>query len=484
VKAIVLAAMSGLMLGLLGGCATDQAGDVALYRAEMDIGEPPSERPPKTLSLVEAIRFTNWFNENLSIEGENYIQALAERQRNAASLFPTFDLFGTLTFRDDGGSGDNGGSSSGTTLFDGGIGGQYTLLTGLSDFNRVEADRLTIEERWWLLLDLRETMLLETARAYYAVMLAERLVGVLESSLAVQDERLRDAKGREEVGFARPLDVAQISAQVSVTRVSLLDARNLVSVSRSALTFLTSIDASAVRLTDSFALPEQVPSRDELLSIAYQRRQDLAAAALAASAARAEVDAEIGRYFPTVTLNLDYFLTRDTVPTEREWTGLLTLNLPLFTAGRIEADVRAAWSAFRQDVLRYSLTRRGVQRDVEVTQSDLVVTGERIIELGNQIRAAEESLRQAEAAYTAGLGTNLDRIAAQDALLSAQLQLAREDYSLKIAYLAAMRAAGALTDAVVGRVPPSAPLPVPPESPFVVAPDAGRVKEGSNAEAR
>ncbi len=476
-KTVALRACILLTVIVLGACATDQAADVALYRQELDIGAPPDRAELAELSLPDAIRFTNSFNENLSIEGEAYIQALAERQRNASSLFPTFDLFGALTFRDDAGAGETS-SSSGSTLFDGGVGGQYTLLTGLSDFNRIEADRLTIEQRRWLLLDIRESLLLDTARAYYAVMLAERLVGVLESSLLVQEERLRDAKGREDVGFARPLDVSQIAAQVSVTRVSLLDARNLVRISRSLLTFLTSVDSASIRLSDDYELPSAMLASDELLSIAYARRQDLAAAALAASSSRITVDAEIGRYFPTITLNLDYFLTRDTLPTEREWTGLLTVSLPLFTAGRIEADVRAAWSAFRQDVLRYSLTRRAIQRDVEVTHADLSVTAERITELGNQLRAAEESLRQAEASYSAGLGTNLERIAAQDALLSAQLQLAREEYSLKIAYLAAMRAAGALTDAVTGRVPDAAPLTVPPDSPFVILPS--RADEEAN----
>ena len=122
-KIALLTLVCGACLSLAGGCATDQRGDVELYRAEIDIGDPPAGSPVTRLSLPDAIRFANAYNENLSIEGETYIQAIAERQRNSASLFPTFDLFGSLTFRDEGGSGDNNSSSSGTTLFDAGIGG-------------------------------------------------------------------------------------------------------------------------------------------------------------------------------------------------------------------------------------------------------------------------------------------------------------------------------------------------------------------------
>src|SRR5690606_8423120 len=124
-------------------------------------------------------------------------------------------------------------------LFDAGIGAQYTLFSGFSNLNRVRAADASIEQRRWLLLDVREALLLETARAYYAVLSAERLIQVLESSVAVQEERLRDVRGRAEVGFARPLDVAQIEAQASQTRVTLLDARNQLALARSALVLLT-----------------------------------------------------------------------------------------------------------------------------------------------------------------------------------------------------------------------------------------------------
>ncbi len=37
--------------------------------------------------------------------------------------------------------------------------------------------------------------------------------------------------------------------------------------------------------------------------------------------------------------------------TDDDWNGLISLNLPIFTAGLIHADVREAWSQYRQTVL-------------------------------------------------------------------------------------------------------------------------------------
>lgn len=467
-----------VVLALSAGGCVDQRADVAAYRGLSGSAIPAEDaQTPETLSLTEALRRTLAVNERLSIEGESYLQALIDRQRTAASVLPTLDAFGNLTFRDRTGGGsdmpENAGSAGQSRLFDGGLRGQYTLLTGLSDFNSIKATGLNIEQRHWLVLDLRETLTLETGRAYYAVLLAERLVDVLESSLAVQEERLRDIRGRQEVGFARPLDVAQIEAQTSETRVSLLDARNQAATARSALTLLTGLEAGGIRLSDGFDPPADAPTAESLMLLAETGRQDLAAAAAAAGASRARVDAEIGRYFPTITVNLDYFLTRDTAPSERDWQGLLTIHLPIFSAGQIEADVRAAWSSFREDVLRHSLTRREIRRDVEVSHSDLLAARARVIEVERQLRAAGEALRQAEASYGAGLATNLERVTAQDQLLAAQVRLAREEFSQKVAYLAAMRAAGVLSQTAAGTVIDPATLPprrAAPESPFVTLP--------------
>ncbi|MGH7290515.1 MAG: TolC family protein, partial [Myxococcota bacterium] len=275
-------------------------------------------------------------------------------------------------------------------------------------------------------------------------------------------------------------------AQTSETRVSLLDAKNTVATSRSALTLLTGVDLSATALSDAFEPPAPPPTFDDLSTIATGTRQDLSAAVAAAIAARSRVDAEIGRYYPTISVNLDYFLTRETAPTDRDFNGLLSLHLPIFSAGRIDADVRTAWSIFRQSLLRHSLTTREIRRDVEIAHSDLLATHARIAEIGNQLRAAKEALRQAEASYGAGLGTNLERITAQDQLLAAQVRLAREEFNGKIAYLVAMRAAGVLTQVATGTPLDPASLPprrTPPDSPFIVRPGAAASPSASNASA-
>lgn len=444
-------------------CATDQRGDVAAYRRIADPdGAPPAHRAGEELSLLQALRLTAFRNEQLASQGERYIQALAERERRAASLRPTLDFVGGVELRENTGN-------AGVVQSSAGVGAQYRLLTGMGDFRSVQAAELGAEAQRWLILDLREALLLEAARAYYETLRAERLSSVLESSVAAQIERLDEAKARNEAGFARPLDVAQIEALVSRTRAQRISAEGQAREARSVLTVLTNAELAGSALSDGFEVPAETPRLEDLLVLAERHRQDMLAARQAAAAARLDVDAAISQFSPAITINLDYFLARGPDESAAAIASLIAVRVPIFSAGRIEAEVRSAWSVFRERVLEYRLRAREVRRDVEVAWSQLRASQLRIAELQTQVSVARETLELAEAAYDAGLGTNLDRVTAQDELLNAELAAVTEDFNAKIASLAIRRACGLLSAELAG-----ASLPVvrdeeriAPESPVL-----------------
>jgi outer membrane protein TolC len=315
-----------------------------------------------------------------------------------------------------------------------------------------------------LLLDAQAAVLLDVARTYYQVLRSERSVAVLLASLATQDERVRDIRARQKAGIARPLDTAQTEAQAAATRVSLIAAQNDVATGRSTLSFLLGVPANDSPLVDEAQLPQAAPSLAALQDQAARQRQDLSAAVQALEAAKLSVNAAIAQYYPSVTLNVNYFLSRQSTPTESDWNYLLSANLPIFSAGLIEANVRQAWSLLRQAKLSETQVRRQVVQDVEVACQNFQASRDRLKELQVQLAAAEEALRQAEQSYRVGLATNLERLTAQDALLSAQLQLASERYNQKVFYLNLLRAAGALTTRLPGE-PATAPTTAPATRP-------------------
>ena len=435
---------------LAGGCAVDQKKEVEKFESVLRANLLASESSftfGEPLTLRQALDLANRQNERLAIEGENYLQALIARKRAGSAFLPTVSLSPTFSAREPvspaGGDGNLASSSQQNSFLDVPLGGGFAM-SPMSDLARLSREARTIEERRNLLLDAQESVLLETARVYYEVLRAERAVEVLENSLEVQEARVRDIVGRQEAGLARPLDVAQTEAQASATRVALINARNDVVNGRSTLALLTAAPVQGNPLVDQFVPPTSLPPLEQVQQIAEQSRRDLLAAEDGRLAARQNVEVAFGQYYPSLTLNGNLFLYRESVPDERDWDALLRANIPIFSAGIIEQDVREAWSIYRQAAASQSLLRRQVEQEVEIGLQNLRTTAQRIDELEVQLQAAQAAFNQADQSYNVGLATNLERVTAQEQLLSAELQLASARFDRTLSYLSLARATGTL----------------------------------------
>jgi outer membrane protein len=440
--------ISLLLTSIAAGCAVDQKKEVETYQNVLHanlLSNDPAFTLGQPLTLRQALDLANHQNERLAVEGENYLQALIDRKRAAASFLPTVNIVPTYEFRENANTGSSGNSSSAqTTTLDVPAHGDINLFNGFSDVARLKRDARTIEQRKNLLLDVQEQVLLETARVYYDVLRAERSAEVLTSSLSVQDARVRDIIGRQQAGVARPLDVAQTQAQASATRVLLINAQNDVHNGRTVLVYLTGAPVADSPLVDQFDAPASLPTLEQMQATAKDSRRDLLAAEQATLAARQQVEVAFGQYYPSVSLSGDLFLYRESFPDQRHWEGLLEANLPIFSAGVIRADVRTAWSQYRQAALSEQGLNRQVEQDVIIAVQNLNTAQQRIAELNTQLTAAAAAFNQADQSYNVGLATNLERVTAQDQLLNAQLQLTSARFDRTLAYLELARAGGRL----------------------------------------
>ena len=196
-------------------------------------------------------------------------------------------------------------------------------------------------------------------------------------------------------------------------------------------------------LTDAFDPPAEVADVADWQLAASRQRQDLAAAARAVDAAKFKVESAIREYFPSVSINFNYFLYNDP-HTSQSWAGGLSGSIPIFSALSIEADVRTAWSQLRAAGLTREQTRRTVADDVNEQYQNLRDAREQVGELRVEVDASRKAVDLAERAYQLGSESNLDRLTQQDNLLTAQLNLVSEEFSQKSSYLALLRASGGL----------------------------------------
>lgn len=449
--AAVPAALLGLLL-LLGGCAVNQEAEVAVWRSVLNQGAGlPTETaanatlaPDEALGLRRSLELAVRNNERLALAGEDYLQALIAKDRSYSAFLPTLAFAPTYLREERSKFGEDVVPHKALD----------TPLTGAVQVNPVRdisasrAAGATAEERRARLLDGEAVVLLDVTKTFYQVLAAERQTVVLEHSVTVQERRVADTETQVRVGAARAVDLSQARAQLAQTRVSLERARTDAANSRSLLAVLLGVPVVDGPLQDDLSVPQAVWAPDDLLPLAEQRRQDLQAARSGVVAATRGLESAWGEYFPSVSLSATRFLSRESFPDDVHWSGLLGVDLPLFNAGIAHQDVRGAYSRLRQAHTLLSQTRREVLRDLRVALEDLKSDERQLGELDQEVRAAQEAVDQAEAAFSAGVFTGLDRLVAQDRLLSAQLDRTRAAFGRDVDYLRVLRAAGVLDAAL------------------------------------
>jgi outer membrane protein len=457
--------LCALALSAIAGCV-DQTKEVAEYRAVLDARQaaasatqPATTQPADTLTLLEAMSLANVHNERLALGGEDYLQALIDKDRAVASFLPVISLQPSY-FQT-----QNVFLPPGAAAFfplhalDLPVNGAMNVFNGFRDLAALKRSAANAQQRKALLLDLQSTVLVEVAQVYYQVLRAERVAEVLANSAKVQMDRVADLDRKLRAGVVRQVDVSQAQAQAAATRVSLVSAQAEAANGRATLAFLIGASEVAGKLVDAFTVPEVAP-REDLQREAAANRQDLAAAVAGVGAARQNVDAAIGQYYPSVSVDFNRFLHRESFPSDSDWNLVLAANLPIFAGGQIHAAVRAAWSQFRQACLSESLVRRQIVEGVRIAYEDVESARVTVAELRTQLAAAEDGYRQATDSVKAGVGTDLEVLISQDQLLLAQVRLVSGEFNYKVAYLTLLRVAGKLaldSPAVAGTTPATMP---------------------------
>ncbi|MGA2584146.1 MAG: TolC family protein [Tepidisphaeraceae bacterium] len=439
-----LIALFGALLAL-GGCVNQQK-DVAQYRKVLD-GDKPADvhlESGGVLTLTDALRLANLNDEKLAIQGETYLQALITKDEEFANFQPTVSLGATYSIFDT--HGDAPGTANHNLSAP--ASANMNVFNGFRDYSSLASQDQTIEQQKQLLLDMQQTVLLDVIQAYYDVLTSEQSVDVLTNSLKVQQANVDFIQAQVNVGTARPLDLAQAQAQASQTKVSLNQSIANVKTGRIMLAYLVDAPVQNNPLQDNFDPPTDIPDLENWEATAESTRQDLLAADAAVRAARKSVDVAFGQYYPSVSLNFNYFVYQEFNPSSNVWNGAVTGNLPIFTGGLINAEVRAAWSLFRQAALTQSQLRRNVDQDVATSYVDLDLAHTQLAELSIQVEAARDAYFTAQQLYKNGGGTYLDVLTAQDTLLSTQLQLTEEQFTQKTAYFNLLRSVGQLQQTV------------------------------------
>jgi multidrug efflux system outer membrane protein len=167
-------------------------------------------------------------------------------------------------------------------------------------------------------------------------------------------------------------------------------------------------------------VPAGVPS--ELL----ERRPDIRQAEQLLIAANARIGVAKSLYFPTISLTgafgtVSTDLSNLFTAASRTWNFGVPLSVPLFTAGRIGGEVKAAEAAREQAVFSYQRSIQNAFREVEDALIDRSKSGQRLEALARQLKALRNYSRLARMRYDEGYTSFLEVLDADRSLFNVEL---------------------------------------------------------------
>ncbi len=315
----------------------------------------------------------------------------------------------------------------------------------------VEAARADTQAGQWTLRDGEVQLAAEVAAAYLTLREAQSRIAIGETELARQKDLFTIVQQRRGAGFVTGLDVNQQSTAVETAAAQLPQLEAQASAQIHALGVLVGQPPEALENelrvgTATIPLPPPLLPLG-LPSELLQRRPDIRAAERRLASANAQIGVMTANLYPKLNLLALPSLASTSVGGLFSSDSFASIALAmgsetLFDAGRNRAKIGEAKEERTQALLTWRNTFLGALRDVEDALARYRSEEARRAHLVQEVAAARSTLSIAEDQYRTGFVTFINVLAAQDALLNAQDQLAQSDASVASDLVAVYKALG------------------------------------------
>jgi outer membrane protein TolC len=384
----------------INGSASYQRALANQFQGVTDGGESP-EIPPQC---------SGDFNPDPSLPLEERVRLLEERL-----ACPQANPFGGLDFSQLGFGAANTWSA--------GLSFNWLLYSGGRIRSQVRATRSALEIAQATVSASEAQVRLEVTQAYFDAQLASELVTISEASVATSEETLRLTEIRENAGAQAEFDVLQARVSrdnqqpILIRRRSQRDIaferlRTLLDLpSGEPLVLTTPVSGAAQReVTTTADIVHRIPVQQANQRVVAARHQLDAARAQRKPSISAVSQYGLVGYSDTILPTLDAF--RD------NWTVGAALSIPIYTGGRITADVDSARADLAEAEAQLEQTVEAAQLDTLSALADLRAARETWEATGTTVQQAERGYEIATLRYKEGVSIQLE-------IENARLQLAQ-----------------------------------------------------------
>jgi outer membrane protein TolC len=313
--------------------------------------------------------------------------------------------------------------------------------------NRVGATSDLIEATKEDYRSVRDAVILNVSVAYYTALEAADITKVNVETVGQAEDHLTRARAFYTVGRRPMLDVTSAEVDLANANVALIRAKNSEQVALLQLQNGMGIHTSRRILFRTIGrLDSVVISLDSAKSIGFRNRSDVLAARARYEALDAFASATWSQHLPTISASGTYNWSGFDEKLFGRWTAGVTFSLPIFQGFGIDAQVDQARAAAAAQLAQVRLTLENAMLDIEQNYLGVQEAEERIPAANKLLEKAEESLRQAERQYAAGVGTAIEVTDAQVARANARITAIQARYDEAVAIARLHRAMGGMAD--------------------------------------
>lgn len=272
-----------------------------------------------------------------------------------------------------------------------------------------------------------QTVLFQTRKAYYEVLLARELVKVSEDDLERVKRHLADVEKKRDQGAATEYDVLRARVEVSNVEAELIGRQNALNLARTSLLRVLGVSQeSEAVLTDKLDHQPITPELSEAVAKAFRGRSELLQAELGVRLQREAVAAARAGWWPMA----DLFVTEEYAKPDphsitridwgRAWTAGLSVTWPLFDGFKTLGRLRQEKAKLRKQEIGLLDAEEQVLLEVKQALLSLDDAEKLVKSQSANLERAREGLRLAEVSYREGVTTAVEVLDARQALSRTQ----------------------------------------------------------------
>ncbi|MFH1161308.1 MAG: TolC family protein [bacterium] len=353
-----------------------------------------------------------------------------------------------------------------------------TLFSGLQKFYTLKQNQINLLASKYDLDVLKNDISLAVAGYYLDILFNKELLDVAENQLTVTREQVERVRKMVEAGASAQGDLLNIEAQASTEELTVITARNRLSISYLSLQQLIDLpvsndfDVEKPRLKE-VAPPKNLVTANVIYGHALTTRPEIKSGELRVESAQKNLSIARGAQYPILTFSGSYAtgysgaakkvdssippviteypigitqLTHDTVLGYQTTYGYKTksfsqqwndndnfsvgfnLDIPLFNGWQVRDAVSQAKIQRNVAELDLEKTKRSLRNTIEQAYADAVASLQKFNSATQKVSAQEESFKYTEQKFDVGMVTSYDYNNSKKELTSSQSELIQAKY--------------------------------------------------------